>query len=110
MATDDVGEFCAVCTLRSAIGDIGDPSEENGFGHYQVELDEDGNAVELGRGAMGLTYKAFDTELKCPVALKVISERYLHDSVVLRRFLREARAATSSALWRKFAQIGKGAS
>jgi serine/threonine protein kinase len=59
---------------------------------------------------MGLTYKAFDTELKCPVALKVISERYLHDSIVLRRFLREARAATSSALWRKFAQIGKGAS
>jgi WD40 repeat protein/serine/threonine protein kinase len=95
MATDDVGEFCAVCMLRNAMGGIADPNEESGFGHYQVDLDEDGNAVELGRGAMGLTYKAFDTELKCPVALKVIGERHLGDSVVLRRFLREARAAAS---------------
>ena len=95
MATDEVGDFCAVCTLRSAIGSIADPSEESGFGHYQVDLDEDGKAVELGRGAMGLTYKAFDTELKCPVALKVISERHLGDSVALRRFLREARAAAN---------------
>ncbi|HZC58922.1 MAG TPA: serine/threonine-protein kinase, partial [Chthoniobacterales bacterium] len=44
---------------------------------------------------MGLTYKAFDTDLQCPVALKVIGERHLGDPVVLRRFLREARAAAS---------------
>jgi eukaryotic-like serine/threonine-protein kinase len=101
LTSDVAGEFCAVCMLRSAIGDIADTdgsfesSADSGFGHYAVELNEDGSTVELGRGAMGVTYKAFDTELRCPVALKVIGERHLGDPVVLRRFLREARAAAS---------------
>jgi hypothetical protein len=47
----------------------------------------------LGRGAMGVTYKAFDVDLHCPVTLKVISERYLGDESARLRFLREARAA-----------------
>jgi hypothetical protein len=40
-------------------------------------LDADGKPIELGRGAMGVTYKAFDVDLHCPVTLKVINERYL---------------------------------
>jgi len=56
---------------------------------------EDGKPVELGRGAMGVTYKAFDINLRCPVTLKVISERYLGDESARLRFLREARAAAS---------------
>ena len=56
---------------------------------------EDGKPVELGRGAMGVTYKAFDINLQCPVTLKVISERYLGDESARLRFLREARAAAS---------------
>ena len=44
---------------------------------------------------MGITYKAFDVDLRCPVTLKVISERYLGDESARRRFLREARAAAS---------------
>ena len=104
LAADSDGKFCAVCMLRSAIDGAAnageeieslDSSLEDAFGHYQVVLNEDGSAVELGRGAMGVTYKAFDTELQCPVALKVIGERHLGDPVVLRRFLREARAAAS---------------
>jgi len=47
----------------------------------------------LGRGAMGVTYKALDVDLHCPVTLKVISERYLGDKSAQLRFLREARAA-----------------
>jgi hypothetical protein len=45
------------------------------FEHYEVILDETGRPIELGRGAMGVTYKAFDVDLRCPVTLKVISER-----------------------------------
>jgi len=56
-------------------------------------LDEDGKPIELGRGAMGITYKAFDVDLRCPVTLKVISERYVDDESAKLRFLREARAA-----------------
>src|SRR5215468_12089800 len=44
---------------------------------------------------MGVTYKAFDVDLHCPVTLKVISERYLRDESARLRFLREARAAAS---------------
>lgn len=49
--------------------------------------------MELGRGAMGVTYKAFDINLRCPVTLKVISERYPGDESARLRFLREARTA-----------------
>jgi serine/threonine protein kinase len=56
-------------------------------------LDADGRPIELGRGAMGVTYKALDVDLVCPVTLKVISERYLGDESARLRFLREARAA-----------------
>ena len=44
---------------------------------------------------MGITYKALDVDLRCPVTLKVISERYLGDESARLRFLREARAAAS---------------
>jgi serine/threonine protein kinase len=51
-----------------------------------------GKPVELGRGEMGVTYKAFDVDLQCPVTLKVISERYLGDeSARLRFFAKRAR-------------------
>ena len=63
------------------------------FEHYELVRGEDGKPVELGRGAMGVTYKAFDVDLHCPVTLKVISERYLGDESARLRFLREARAA-----------------
>ena len=45
------------------------------FENYEVMLDQDGQPIELGRGAMGITYKAFDSDLRFPVTLKVISER-----------------------------------
>jgi len=63
------------------------------FEHYELVMGEDGKPVELGRGAMGITYKAFDVDLHCPVTLKVISEKYLGDESTRLRFLREARAA-----------------
>jgi hypothetical protein len=100
-------EFCPVCMLRkglaegaesagSSSGDTLKPSTEQAlqrFEHYELVTDEDGKPVELGRGAMGVTYKAFDVDLRCPVTLKVINERYLGDESARLRFLREARAA-----------------
>ena len=65
------------------------------FQQYEVVVGEDGRLVELGHGAMGVTYKAFDIDLRCPVTLKVISEKYLGDEAARLRFLREARAAAS---------------
>ena len=65
------------------------------FEHYELLTAKDGKPIELGRGAMGITYKAFDINLQCPVTLKVISEKYLGDESARLRFLREARAAAS---------------
>ncbi|MGA8654760.1 MAG: protein kinase [Chthoniobacterales bacterium] len=70
-------------------------AEAECYQHYQVLKREDGSLWELGRGAMGITYKAFDTNLRCPVALKVINNAYLESEVARHRFLREARAAAA---------------
>lgn len=63
------------------------------FDHYEVMTRDDGSLFELGRGAMGITYKAFDTSLRIPVALKVINATYLNSDVARQRFVREARSA-----------------
>src|ERR1700740_1723156 len=102
-------EFCPVCMLRKGLADAVESGESSvsedpvepatlkeparRFDHYELVTGEDGKPVELGRGAMGVTYKAFDVDLRCPVTLKVISDRYLGDESVRLRFLREARAA-----------------
>ncbi len=65
------------------------------FGHYELITADDGKPVELGRGAMGVTYKAVDVDLQFPVTLKIISEKLLSDHSARLRFLREARAAAS---------------
>ena len=110
--TSDSG-ICPVCILRGSFGEeaasadsltaasgSGGGSAETKhlsivrrFEHYEVMLDEAGKPIELGRGAMGVSYKAFDVDLRIPVTLKLISEKYVGDESARLRFLREARAA-----------------
>ncbi len=69
------------------------PEADLAFGHYRVRRHPDGSIWELGRGGMGVTYKAFDEQLRIDVALKVISPGQVDDPKSQSLFLREARAA-----------------
>src|SRR5215469_4663684 len=63
------------------------------YDHFEVEVGADGFPVELGAGAVAITYRARDTVLNSTVALKVIDRRVAQMPGVRSRFLREARSA-----------------
>lgn len=65
------------------------------YAHFEVETGADGFPVELGAGAMAITYRAHDTVLNSLVALKVIDRKVAQNSGARSRFLREARAAAN---------------
>src|SRR2546423_5243662 len=63
------------------------------YDHFEVEVGADGFPIELGAGAMAITYRARDTVLNSVVALKVIDRKVAQHPGARSRFLREARLA-----------------
>ena len=103
--TPGAGLGCMSCLLRAGIGSEEDGAQDSTpdvlggstrFGVYEIDCHADGSLCELGRGAMGVTYRATDTSLQRKVALKIIKTDIAERSADAReRFMREARAAAA---------------
>ena len=99
------GLGCISCLLLAGIGSEEEVTQDSTpdalsgstrFGVYEIDCHADGSLYELGRGAMGVTYRATDTSLQRKVALKIIKIDIAERSADAReRFMREARAAAA---------------
>src|SRR6185312_15341807 len=58
------------------------------LGHYRIE-------TKLGEGGMGVVYRAFDTHLDRPVAIKILRADANTSPDRKRRFVQEAKAASA---------------
>src|SRR6202522_3204236 len=64
------------------------------FGDFEILAAPDGRPIELGRGGMGVTYRARQISMGGrEVALKVINPTLMGDEGIRKRFLREAQIA-----------------
>src|SRR5215470_15922837 len=103
--TPSGGLGCMFCLLHAGIGSEEETVHDSTldavqgavrFDVYEIDCHADGSLCELGRGAMGVTYRATDTSLQRKVALKVIKTDIAERSADGReRFVREARAAAA---------------
>jgi serine/threonine protein kinase len=73
---------------RQLLGPPSHPEMLGRLGRYEVER-------LIGAGGMGIVFKAFDTELNRPVAIKVLAPHLAGSGAARQRFAREARAAAA---------------
>ncbi len=73
---------------RQLLGPPSHPEMLGRLGRYEVER-------LIGAGGMGIVFKAFDTELNRPAAIKVLAPHLAGSGAARQRFAREARAAAA---------------
>jgi serine/threonine-protein kinase len=74
--------------VRQVLAEPSHPEMLGRIGRYDVER-------VIGAGGMGIVFKAFDTELNRPVAIKVLAPNLAGNGSARQRFAREARAAAA---------------
>jgi serine/threonine-protein kinase len=89
-ASEDSDSFLEKSPVAQLSSDEAEEPKLEGrvISHYRI-------LEEVGRGGMGVVYRAMDTHLNRPVALKVLPHAFVEDKDRLQRFEREARVLAS---------------
>ena len=87
--SDDFMEMPAVAHVADIIeSDTKTLETGTRFGHYEI-------IQQIGIGGMGQVYLAKDQKLDRRVAIKILNEKFSRDEANLKRFVREAKAASA---------------